>query len=165
MSNARQGKDSLLKNAAIIVSMLLSAVLFAGCSTVESDATEVAPSPERKKIKVKVDPDRSVRITNAMVRQENDTVRVSGTLRPRSTTSRMAGHIHVSFLGTDGGTIRHLLVEPNTKAFFRRSIIIPRFNVSVAMDSSEVSEVLLKHHAAPIEDCSYGIGTANESGS
>lgn len=151
-----------MKMTVMIVAMC-GVFLVAGCNTVKTDFTEVSTSPERKKIKVKVDPDRSVRITNAMVRQENDTLRVSGTLRPKSTTSRMAGHIHVSFLGTDGGPIRQLMVEPNIKAFFRNSIHRPRFSISTTLAASEVSEVLLKHHAAPIETCSYGMGTAQKT--
>jgi len=158
------GEGNIQMKMTGMIAAMCGAILVAGCSTVETDSAEVSTSPERKKITVKVDPDRSVQITNVTVSHENDILRVSGTLRPKSTTSRMAGHIHVSFLDIEGSTIRHLKAEPNVKAFFRRSIIKPRFSVSTALVDAEVSEVRLKHHDASMEICSYGVGSPSSMG-
>lgn len=136
---------------------LYSGFLLMGCTTNQPNST-VSVSPSQKEtIKVKVDSDRSVQITNATAYQENGTLKVTGILRPKSSATRMAGHIHVSFLDVNGSEIKRLKVEPSVKAFFRRSLIKPRFSVSIALADMSVSETHLKHHDAPVETCSYGM--------
>jgi hypothetical protein len=148
----------------IMVTVLCGGMLVAGCSTVPNDPVVVKSASPRGKIKITVEPDRSVQITNVSVSQYNDELKVTGILRPKSMMVRTAGHIHVGFLDLDGTAIRQLKVEPTSNVFFRRSIIKPRLRVSVALAVAEVSEVRLKHHDAPIDVCSYGVGAGSRSG-
>ena len=79
-----------------LVCAAVASLLAAGCSTVKHG--EVKASDHSSRIEVTVDSDRHVRITNARALQDENTVKVSGTLRPKSSTTRMAGHIHISFI-------------------------------------------------------------------
>ena len=133
-----------------LLPVAFSALIFTGCSTVGSGSNA--------NNKIKIEPDRSVRITNAYVSQQDDELNVRGTLRPKSFMVKTAGHIHVRFLGVEGNTLEHLKVEPNINSFFRRSISRPRFSASAALAASDVREIRLKHHDAPLEVCSYGVG-------
>jgi hypothetical protein len=142
----------------IMVAALCGGMLLSGCSTVPGDPAKEKASSPKKKIKVTVEPDRSVQITNTTVSQYDDELKVTGILRPKSVIVRTVGHIHVSFLEMDGTTIRSLKVEPTGKRFFRRSISPPRFGVSISLPATEVSEVYLKHHDVPLEVCSYQVG-------
>ena len=134
-----------------LVCAAAATLLTAGCSTVKHG--EVKTSDHSSRIKVTVDADRHVRITNAQALQTENTVKVSGTLRPKSSTTRMAGHVHVSFIDAGGDVVLHRTVEPSTKAFFRRSILKPRFNHIFKLETATVSSVLLKHHTGSVLMC------------
>ena len=135
-----------------LVCAVAASLLAVGCSTVKHG--EVKASDHSSRIEVTVDSDRHVRITNARALQDENTVKVSGTLRPKSSTTRMAGHVHVSFIDAGGDVVLHRTVEPSTKAFFRRSILKPRFNQIFKLETTTVSSVLLKHHKGSGEACS-----------
>ena len=144
----RECKLEYLKGIRMKMKLLpvaFSALIFTGCSTVGSGSNANS--------KIKIEPDRSVRITNAYVSQQEDELNVRGTLRPKSFMVKTAGHIHVRFLGVEGNTLEHLKVEPNINSFSRRSISPPRFSASTALAASDVWEIRLKHHNAPLEAC------------
>lgn len=130
-----------------IVSLALTCALVLGCSTIKSNSA--------KNINVEVEPDRSVRITNVSVSTQDNELKVSGTLRPSSITSRTIGHIHVHFFGQNGEVIQQLIATPNVNSFSRKSNSKPRFSTTVALAESDVKEVRLKHHRAPLKSCSF----------
>jgi hypothetical protein len=134
-----------------LVCAVAASLLFAGCSTVKQ--SEVKASDQISRIEVTVDSDRHVRITNAQALQDENTVKVSGTLRPKSSTTRMAGHVHVSLIDAGGDVVLRRTVEPSTKAFFRRSNLNPHFNQIFKLETSTVSSVLLKHHTGSVLMC------------
>jgi hypothetical protein len=104
---------------------------------------------------VEVEPDRSVRITNVSVSTQDDELKVYGTLRPKSFATRTIGHIDVQFLDLNGETIKHIKVSPNVNTFSRKSNSRPRFSTTVALAETYVKEILIKHHRAPLQSCSF----------
>jgi hypothetical protein len=142
--------------AITMVAGLCSSILVAGCNTVPASSVETKPTLPDKKIRISVEPDKFVRITNASVSQTSGGVRVSGVLRPKSAMVRSIGHLHVSFLDSEGIATQLLKVEPTSNVFFRRSIIKPKFNVTTAVTPERVSEVRLKHHKTAIDVCDFG---------
>lgn len=150
-----------MKTMAILI-MALGAVSVGGCRSVDGTApgmTNTSPG-QKNKLEVVIDADRYVRITNARALRDGDLVKVSGTLRPKLFITRMAGHIHASFIGVDGSLVQHQLIEPSTKAFFRRSILKPKFNRAFFVDMANISQVRLKHHVGSVQACSYEPGAA-----
>lgn len=135
-----------MKNG-IIITLALTCTLASGCSTLRSNSAA--------NINVEVEPDRAVRITNVNVSNQDDKLKVYGTLRPSSITSRTIGHIHVQFVGHNGEVIEQLNVNPNVNMFLRKSNSKPRFSTTVALAESDVKEVRVQHHNAPETSCSF----------
>jgi hydrogenase maturation factor HypF (carbamoyltransferase family) len=131
----------------IIITLALTCALASGCSTLKSNSAT--------NIDVEVEPDRSVRITNVTVANQDNKLKVYGTLRPSSITSRTIGHIHVQFVGHNGEVIEQLNVNPNVNTFLRKSNSKPRFSTTVALAESDVKEVRVQHHNAPATSCSF----------
>lgn len=132
----------------IIITLALTCTLISGCSTLNSNSA--------KNVNVEVEPDRSVRITNVSVSSQENELKVRGTLRPSSVTSRTIGHIHIEFLDHNGEVIQQLKTNPNTNSFSRKSNSRPRFTATVALAESDVKGVRLKHHASSTRSCSFG---------
>jgi hypothetical protein len=135
-----------MKNG-IIITLALTCTLASGCSTLRSNSAA--------NINVEVEPDRAVRITNVNVSNQDDKLKVYGTLRPTSLTSRTIGHIDVQFLDQNGETIKHIKVKPNVNTFSRKSNSKPRFSTTVALAESDVKEVRVQHHNVPATSCSF----------
>lgn len=109
---------------------------------------------EKIKIDVNINPDRTVRITNASAIQKAGEIKISGILRPKNWTARTVGHVHVSLLGADGTVVKTFIVEPNKKVFMRKSSHRPRFKLSIPATDSTITEVVMKHHKATSSKCS-----------
>lgn len=130
-----------------LLPVAFTVLILVGCSTVANRSNANS--------KITIEPDRTVRITNVSLASQDDKLKVYGTLRPSSVTSRTIGHIHVQFLGHNGEVIEQLNVNPNVNTFSRKSNYKPRFSITAALAETDVKEVRVQHHNAPATSCSF----------
>lgn len=123
------------------IMMSMAALLLAGCSTMQGGNATVT-----------VKASRDVQLTNVKVTEKNGRIEATGTLRPRFSTAREAGHVDITFVAEDG-RVNKRKVEPFIRTFFRKSTRNPTFYISTRQEGGEVAKIQLIHHAVAFEEC------------
>lgn len=111
-----------------------------GCATMNSApyAVSIAPSSQ-------------VQISNVSVHMDNDTLHVTGNLRPSSASTTRTGHVDVDFADADGNVIQTVRAVPSASRFLRKSKRPASFSVKGKIEG--VDAVKLTHHPDTMNEC------------